>query len=87
MLVKECTEKMLLMRRIAIKRYLLLIDCQVTDYKLDSWQLQGNRIFFGGKMDPLEEIVMRIFMGEISHQNSANSYILNCLGVSTEMPV
>ena len=38
-------------------------------------------------MDPLEEIVMRIFMGEISHQNSANSYILNCLGVSTEMPV
>lgn len=43
--------------------------------------------FFGGKMDPLEEIVMRIFMGEISHQNSDNSYILNCLGVSTEMPV
>lgn len=38
---------MLLMRRIAIKRYLLLIDCQVADYKLDAWQLQGNRIFFG----------------------------------------
>lgn len=86
MLVKGCTQKMLLMRRIAIKRYLLLIDFQVTDYKLDAWQLQGNKIFLG-KMDPLEEIVMRIFMGEISHQNSDNSHILNCWGVATEMPV
>ena len=38
---------------------------------LDNYKETG---FFLGKMDPLEEIVMRIFMGEISHQNIV-SYI------------
>lgn len=39
------------------------------------------------KKDPLEEIVMRIFMGEIGHQNSDNSQVLNCWRVATEVPV
>ena len=51
---------------------------------LDNYKETG---FSGKKIDPLEEIVMRILMGEIGHQNSDNSQVFNCWGVATEVPV
>lgn len=46
-----------------------------------------KRDFLGKKIDLLEEIVMRILMGEIGHQNSDNPQVLNCWGFATEVPV
>lgn len=36
--------------------------------------------FQGGKKGSIKEIVMRIFVGEIGHQDIDNSELLNCLG-------
>lgn len=37
-------------------------------------------VFPRGKKGSIKEIVMRIFVGEIGHQNIDNSELLNCLG-------